>query len=234
MKTLTFIPCPRSFTLDFDEWYSHKKGDFKTEADAEKQWEAMCDNADNEITLDEWNDLDWDDVEEKCDELQEEYKTDYYDYDMSALIDKVEEDFKAIGVEFKRDWSCCISCGHSELEKVENYVFYHGQDTDWLRKGYTDLHLAFRFDDDTRKKVLEMIEKQPIGEQYLHWSGSDDTKIYLTSDVDLMAKHIIEDAKRQEWIDKCKAERIANETQMANEKKARREELLKQLAELDK
>jgi hypothetical protein len=131
------------------------------------------------------------------------------------------EAFKEIGVKFYRDHSCCNTCGHAEA-KAKNYVFYHGQDNDRLRKGDRSVHLAFNFDDETKVKVLELIEKQTCDAIHLHWGGEDHTKIFLTCDVEEMSEHIKEDEERQERMKK-----------IASEKVARRVELLKQLAELD-
>jgi hypothetical protein len=195
------------YELEFDEWYANKKDDFKTEADALCQWEAMCSNADKQEPVEDDTDFGWEQVEERCDELQSEYETSAYDTEMEYLIDSAEEAFKEIGVEFYRDWSCCNTCGHAEATH-KNYVFYHGQDTERLRKGDRSVHLAFQFDDETKAKVLEMIEKQTCDAIRLHWSGEDHTKIFLTCDDDLMAAHIKEDAERQVRMAKIEAEKI--------------------------
>ena len=221
------------YELEFDEWYANKKDDFKTEADALCQWEAMCSNADKQEPVEDDTDFGWEQVEERCDEIQSEYETTAYDADMEEAIDDAEEAFKEIGVEFYRDWSCCNTCGHAEATH-KNYVFYHGQDTERLRKGDRSVHLAFQFDDETKAKVLEMIERQNLVAIRLHWSGEDHTKIFLTCDYDEMAKHIKEDEERQEHMKKLMAERKAAEIKKAEEKAARREALIKELAELDK
>jgi hypothetical protein len=114
-----------------------------------------------------------------------------------------------------------MTCGHAEAED-KNYVFYHGQNTNDLRKGERYVHLAFNLDDEHKQKVLEMIEKQTCDAIRLHWSGEDHTKIFLTCDDDEMAKHIMEDEERQVHMKKLIAE-----------KEARRLALIKELAELD-
>jgi hypothetical protein len=221
------------FELDFEEWFSNKKDDFKTEADALVQWEAMCSNADKQEDLDDDNEFGWDEVEERCDEIQEEYQTDAYDKEMECLIESAIDAFGEIGVSFYKDHSCCNTCGHAEAED-KNYVFYHGQDTDRLRKGDRSVHLAFNLDDEHKAKVLEMIEKQTCDAIHLHWSGADHTKIFLTCDVDEMAAHIKEDAERQIHMAKLEEKRKAEAELKEKEKSARRAELMKQLAELDK
>jgi hypothetical protein len=236
MKTLTFIPTPTSFVLDFDEWYSMKKDDFKTEADAVRQWEAMCDHADDEIEIDDGGYIDWATVEEKVDEIQEEYKTDYYDFDMMAFIDEVEEKFQAIGIEFHRNYSCCGTCAHTELADAKNYVFYHGQANEGLRKGERELYLGFKFDAETKAKVIDIAFQMKYAnpKKIIYWSGDDETAIYLTLDNELLEAHIKEVADREVRLAKMDAERKADAEKKDAEKKARREELLKQLAELDK
>lgn len=219
MKTIVFRRTTE-FELEFDEWYDNKKDDFKTEADALVQWSAMCDNTDKPVDVENDDEgFGWEQVEEQCDEIQDEYQTDYYDDEMTDVIEKMEETFEAIGVKFLKDHSCCLTCGHAEAE-VKNYVFYHAQDTEQLRKGERSVHLAFNLDDEHKKKVLEMIA---VHTEWLHWSGKEHTKIFLTCDADEMATHIKDDADRQVHMKKLIAE-----------KEARRAELIKQLAELDK
>jgi len=209
------------FELEWKEWYSNKKDDFKTEADALKQWEAMCDGTDGKVVIENEETYGWDECEDKIDEVQNEYETDNYDAEMTRVIEIAEEAFEGIGVDFFKDHSCCNTCGHAELAG-NNYVFYHGQNTDDLRKGAREVHLAFSFCEATKPKVLEMIA---VHSEMLHWSGKDDTKIYLTCDKELMAEHIKEIAERDVRMAKAAEARA---------KEARRAELVKQLAELDK
>lgn len=205
-KTIVFRRIDE-FELDFAEWYSNKKDDFKTEADAVKQWEAMCDGTDGKAEEREnEEEFGWEQVEEQCDEIQQEYETDNYDQEMMNLIESAIDAFGEIGVSFYKDHSCCNTCGHAEAED-KNYVFYHGQNTDDLRKGAREVHLAFNFDEETKVKVLKMIEEQTMDAIRLHWAGEDHTKIYLTCDDDLMAAHIKEDEERQVRMAKIEAEK---------------------------
>ena len=213
------------FELEFSEWYENKKDEFKTEADAVEQWKQMCENTDDIVEVEDDTDFGWDEVEAECDDIQENYRTDNYDEEMMKVIDETAEAFEAIGVAFYKDHACCNTCGHAEAED-DNYVFYHGQNTDALRRGERFVHLAFHLDDEHRKKVLELIEKQTCDAIRLHWAGEDHTKIFLTCDDDEMAKHIKEDMERQERMKKIMEEK-------QKEKEARRLALLKQLAELD-
>ena len=202
-KTIVFRRVDE-FELDYAEWYSNKKDDFKTEADALKQWAAMIDGTDGKAEEREnEEEYGWEQVEEQCDEIQQEYETDNYDEEMSEVIEKVFETFEMIGVKCYKDHSCCNTCGHSEARE-ENYVFYHGQDNDRLRKGDRSVHLAFSFDEETKKKVLEMIA---VHKEWLHWAGEDHTKIFLSCDDDEMAAHIKEDAERQVHMAKIEAEK---------------------------
>jgi hypothetical protein len=231
-KTIVFRRIDE-FELDFAEWYSNRSDDYKTEADALAQWTAMCDGTDGQVEIENEEQYGWEECADKIDEIKDEYETDNYDEEMTKAIDDAEEAFKEIGVEFYKDHSCCNTCGHAEAED-ENYVFYHGQDTERLRKGDRSVHLAFQFDDATKAKVLELIEKQTCDAIRLHWSGADHTKIFLTCDDDLMAAHIKEDEERQVRMVKVMEERKAEEIKKAEEKAARREALIKELAELDK
>ena len=228
-KTIVFRRTAE-FELEFSEWYENKKDEFKTEADAVKQWEAMCDNCDEPVELDDDNDFGWDEVEGEADDIMENYRTDAYDEEMEEVIEKVAETFELMGVKFHKDHSCCNTCGHAEAEG-ENYVFYHSQDTDRLRRGDRSVHLAFSFTDEMKPKVLEMIA---VHKEWLHWAGHDHTKIFLTCDADEMATHIKEDAERQVRMKKIAEEKKSEEEKKQKEKEARRLALLKELAELDK
>ena len=217
--TITFTRTAE-FVLDFKEWYCQKKDDYHTEADALAQWGAMCSNADKQEDIEDDNQFGWSEVEDRCNDIEEEYRTDAYDADMEEVIEKVAETFELIGVKFYRDWSCCNTCGHSEATD-KNYVFYHGQDNDRLRKGAREVDLAFNFDDETKAKVWEMIK---VHSDWLHWSGEKHTRMFLTCDDALMAKHIKSDAERQV---RMKEMTIAPH-------QARRDALVKELAEMDK
>jgi len=217
-KTIVFRRVDE-FELDYAEWYSNKKDDFKTEADALEQWAAMIDGTDGKFEVENEEEYGWEQVEDKVDEIQCDYETTYYDEEMRETIEKVFETFEMIGVKCYKDHSCCNTCGHSEA-RAENYVFYHGQDNDRLRKGDRSVHLAFSFDEETKKKVLEMIA---VHKEWLHWAGEDHTKIFLTCDKDEMAAHIKSDEERQVHMKK-----------LSEEKAARRLALIKELAELDK
>ena len=232
-KTIVFRRIDE-FELDYAEWYYNKKDDFKTDADALAQWKAMVDGTDGKAEEREnEEEFGWEQVEEQCDEIQQEYETDCYDEEMTDTIDEVFEAFEKIGVKCYKDHSCCNTCGHAEAE-AKNYVFYHGQDTEGLRKGDRSVHLAFNFDDETKVKVLEMIEKQTCDAIRLHWAGGDHTKIFLSCDDDEMAKHIQEDIERQKRMEFLEEKRKQAEIRKADEKAARRVALLKELAELDK
>jgi len=203
LKTISFRRVDE-FELDFDEWYSHNKDEFNTKADALTQWSAMCDNTTNHLIEDE-GEFGWDQVEDLVGEIQQEYQTTHYDDEMTKTIDEVFKTFELMGVKCYKDHSCCDTCGHSEARE-ENYVFYNGQANDDLRKGERSVRLAFSFDDEMKKKVLEMIEEQTCDAIRLHWTGEDNTKIFLTCDDDLMAEHIAEDDKRQARVAKMKVE----------------------------
>jgi len=119
---------------------------------------------------------------------------------MTDCIAKVEDLFEMMNVRFRKDWSCCMSCGHAEAksEGWENYVFYHSQATDSLKEGDTEVHLAFLFTDEMKPKVLEMIK---ANSDILQWAGNDHTTIYVTCDAELMKKQVIEDEKRQKFME---------------------------------
>jgi hypothetical protein len=91
-----------------------------------------------------------------------------------------------------------------------------------LRTGAREVDLAFNFDDETKAKVWEMIK---VHSDWLHWSGEGHTRMFLSCDAGLMAKHMKSDAERQVRM---------KEMAIADEKRARRDALVKELAEMDK
>tara|TARA_R110000868_G_scaffold57902_1_gene178578 strand:- start:1832 stop:2497 length:666 start_codon:yes stop_codon:yes gene_type:complete len=203
-KTIVFRQVV-AYELDYDEWYSNKKRDFKTEADAVAQWDAMCEGTGGEHEMDGDDRYGYDDIEECCDEVQENYSTANYDEEMALVIDLAVKAFDSLGVEFYKDHTCCNTCGHAEAE-CENYVFYHSQNTEDLRKGARSVHLAFNFDAEHKEKVLKMIEKQTeTGHYHLYWNGEEHTKLFLTCDEAEMEKYIKEDLMREERIKNTKA-----------------------------
>jgi hypothetical protein len=212
--TITFTRTDE-YILDFEEWYAHKKGEFKSEAVAIKQWEAMCEDVSAEEI---YNDtpFGWDEVEDRCDEIQSENEVCGITPAMEAVLDTIEEAFESIGVSFLRNHSCCNTCGHEEAPQ-DNYVFYHNQNHADLNKGDTTVCLAFCFTEEKKPEVLSMIEAYS---DKLFWEGNEDTKIFLTCDPAEMAKHVKEMAERRAFL-------------TAKAKEAKRAELLRQLALLD-
>ena len=71
-RTITFRFVDE-FVLDYSAWYSRKKDDFKTEADAIAKWEAMCDGTDGRVEG-LVADVNLELLNEACDEVQEEYE----------------------------------------------------------------------------------------------------------------------------------------------------------------
>lgn len=221
-QTITFSRTDE-YVLDFDEWYGYKMYEFKSEADALKQWEAMCEHADDIVEVESDESFEWRQVEDACDAIQEEYKTDAYDEEMTATIVKAEEQFALLGVGFHKNHECDSDCGY---EDEENYVFYHAAGADDLRRGERSVYLGLSFDEETKPKVRAMIAAHS---DMLYWSGEDDDKIYLTCDAGEMAKHL----KAVEEL----RQRLAKDAAMdatRKEKIEKRAELKRQLAELEK
>jgi hypothetical protein len=194
-KTILFR-MTKEVELTFDVWYEHKKYKFNSKDLALKQWTAMCKGADEEIW--EESELTWNEIKDRCDAIQKDNDTSEVEGRMRWCLDEAVELFEDLDITFHEDWSCCNNCGHHEATEA-NYVFYHSQDTDRLRKGSNEVHLAFQFEDDKKAEVIEMISHNS---HILYWSGDDETKIYLTCDKKLMEKHTMEDAKHQAHMSK--------------------------------
>ena len=148
-------------------------------------------NDDNESVWSEDNSIN--------DDNESVWSEDNSNKEMMDCLYIVEDLFDEIGVRFYHDWSCCMSCGHAEAqaEGSKNYVFYHEQATDSLKEGVKEVHLAFLFTDEMKPKVLEMIKENS---DTIQWAGNDHTTIYVTCDAELMKKQVIDDEKRQKFM----------------------------------
>jgi hypothetical protein len=182
----------------FDDWLTTNRDEYRTVELAVKQWEAMCDGVGSVMEIDtpDEKELTLEDLEDVLNDLKDNYEVSHYDDEMDTAIEDAEVAFEEIGVKFHKNYQCCNTCGHAAA-KATNYVFYHEQNEDDLREGARSVHLAFRFDEATKAKVLAMIEAQTADAIRLHWAGEEHTKIFLTCDDDLMAAHIKMDMERQ-------------------------------------
>lgn len=93
------------------------------------------------------------------------------------LLDEFFRRCREKGIFCVKEWTCCQSCGHRQMEDLghQNYIFYHQQDGERLRAGELDCYLAFHFESENRRTdVMELVEE--FGGE---WNGSDTTRIRM-------------------------------------------------------
>ena len=215
MSTITFTRTS-TYELDFETWYSKRKSEYKSEEKALKKWEAMTDK------VSKWemgDSISWDDLEDSVYDVENEVEDeDETTEEMEDLLLKITHLFENIGIRFFADYSCCMTCGHSEAKRdTENgsYVFYHGQDGDSLRKGANAVYLSHDIKEDKIDAFAKMLEEN---KDIIHYSGYMFSKIFATYDPDVMKKHIVDDAEHTERVLEMMKKRIEEED--AKEKKA--------------
>lgn len=102
------------------------------------------------------------------------------------LDTKINSFFKAcrkVGIRCEKDWTCCASCGHDDLEHVANYIFYHQQTGDDLKQGASNVYLQHRLTPKVKEKMLELAKSHGVV-----WDGSDDKALILTAGVETNAQ----------------------------------------------
>jgi len=58
---------------------------------------------------------------------------------------------RTLGIKTKRNYTCCPSCGHAELQEETDgdYVFYHNQEHQSLMEGQMLVHLQHKIRDNS-------------------------------------------------------------------------------------
>ena len=111
-------------------------------------------------------------------------------------LDRVFTTLESMGVVARQDFTCCQTCGHSEIwdemkeasksREVIGYTFYHHQDLERMADSGS-CYLAFgacEDNDELKKKVAELICQALKEEGFkVDWEGSLDKRI-LIRDVD--------------------------------------------------
>ena len=105
----------------------------------------------------------------------------------TPAIDACFKELRIYGWAAEKDWTCCNTCGHAEMEdyfgKEKPYVFYHMQGADELNsKG--SVHLSYGIGGATEnqiikkaKKLCETLEAYNLTPE---WNGKLETKIKIT------------------------------------------------------
>lgn len=93
---------------------------------------------------------------------------------------KINDCFKELrecGVMCRKNFSCCQSCGHSEIgvQGYEgSYVFYHTQTSESLSEGEDSVYLAHSIADDERERVIAILKRYGSD-----WEGEDNSTIEI-------------------------------------------------------
>ena len=112
-------------------------------------------------------------------------------YQPTPKINKAFEKLMDFNILAKKDWACCQTCGHAEMDKylntfnknyrtrsleLKNYVFFHDQDRDHLEdRGY--VYLAYDLDEEARTTVLQVFLDHGLNPE---WNGNTNRRIKIT------------------------------------------------------
>ena len=116
-------------------------------------------------------------------------------YQPTPKINKAFNKLSDINIAAKKDWACCQSCGHAEMEDylnqynrlyrkslgtkaldLKNYVFFHDQDRDHLEeRGY--VYLAYDLDDEAKKIAIQVFKDYGLNPE---WDGNRNKRIKIT------------------------------------------------------
>lgn len=113
---------------------------------------------------------------------------------IKAFRVKVSNCFKELrrcGVKCRKNFSCCGSCGHSEMSDGYDgsYVFYHAQSADNLRAGDDSVYLAHSIAGDKVVKVREIVRRYGSD-----WDGHEDSTIMIPF-INLTEEQILENMR---------------------------------------
>ena len=115
-------------------------------------------------------------------------------YKPTPKINKAFNKLLDLNIAAKKDWACCQSCGHAEMEDylnqfnrlyrhafnikedLKNYVFFHEQDRDHLEeRGY--VYLAYHLDDEAQDLVMQVFKDCGLDPA---WDGDQNKRIKIT------------------------------------------------------
>jgi hypothetical protein len=149
---------------------------------------------------DEFERVDLDSVIElTADELIEAHYQAQTEWTAPTDCDKLDvafADLDAAGIVARQNFTCCQTCGHSEIQSeiewtqqhrpVEGYVFYHMQDTDSAREGY-GLFLAYGAVDHNNDQAFQqvgwrIVERLKQAGLEASWDGDLNKRIFVQVD----------------------------------------------------
>ena len=83
--------------------------------------------------------------------------------EIKAFVLKTNRLFAAlrkIGIVCRKNFTCCGSCGRAEMQEKypgKDYVFFHSQESDYLRQGEDTLDLCHNISEANYKPVAEIL-----------------------------------------------------------------------------
>jgi len=102
-------------------------------------------------------------------------------FQVELFFDECEKN----GIVCKRNFTCCCSCGHREMDGEEefedsdyaiNYLFYHSQNFDYAKEGIPQMPISHYLDNANANFVLSIIGK------YGEWNGDPNHRIIIYRD----------------------------------------------------
>ncbi|WP_435152112.1 DUF6891 domain-containing protein [Candidatus Pelagibacter bacterium nBUS_44] len=91
----------------------------------------------------------------------------------------------------KKDWACCQTCGHAEMDEylntfnkhyrigsleLKNYIFFHDQDRENL-DSVGSTYLAYDLDEKAKMTVMQVLKDHGLNPE---WDGNQNKRIKIT------------------------------------------------------
>ncbi len=112
-------------------------------------------------------------------------------YQPTPKINKAFNKLMDFNILAKKDWACCQTCGHYEMDeylntfnkhyrigslKLKNYLFFHDQDRDYLDSDGST-YLAYDLDEEAKKTVMQVFKDHGLNPE---WDGNQNKRIKIT------------------------------------------------------
>lgn len=90
-------------------------------------------------------------------------------------VNSFMNEVRKIGVRAEKKWTCCQSCGHTEMEDTPNYIFYHMQTAYYMKETKKCFFAYYFSNEDIKEKV-----KQIANSYGSNWNGSNNETIIIS------------------------------------------------------
>ena len=87
---------------------------------------------------------------------------------------KLFKELRKVGIVCRKNFSCCQTCGHSEMPADTSYVFYHRQEAQRLREGSEECYLAHSIRPEHQAQVCAILQKYGST-----WNGNPHSTILV-------------------------------------------------------